>query len=769
MFVGVGEPGLSCPELISGGELDSKGEPMHPSGEPRQPIWCWNPRLRVREQQSGDERVAVLEIPDTGDYFQLGWPEYAIARAFDTGRGIVEVQAIRSLEGDTLEKAELEEFVAECAAAGILVRLDIAPERPDRPQAPPPRRRRLGSLLQIQLPAFDAAPFFDRTYRFARPLASPSALGSGILLVFAALGVFAGHRGEIWASMRASWGGATLFATWLLYAAVVLVHELAHGYACVHFGGRVRTLGFMLLYGKPCAYCDVSDAWMLPKGPRIAVMAAGSLVELALWALATLAWRITAPETAAHQASLVLMAICGIGTLFNFNPLLKFDGYYMLSDGLGIPNLRQRAFDHLKAVLRRRPTTDTPREKRIFRAYGLLALAYSALVLGYLLFRLHGWVAVRWGGSGLLVLWGTVIVTAVRPWGRRLGFAAFATVTRRSRTLAWLGSSLVAVALLAFVRWPLKVAAESHLEPRARTVVRSALAGVVESVDVRQGDLVTADQVLGRLATRDLDFALEAAKAEVRELEARLALVRSGARAQEIEMARQRAAASETRRSFDARAYERARQSLEGDLVSRQSVELAERQLRLAEDEERTTKKALELLLAGSRPEEIRAMESRLEAAASDAARLEDERRRTSILAPHPGQILTAHVERLAGRSVERGDSLFVVADQSTMVLEIPVSEKDVDDVRVGARVRFKSRSLPRRVFEGEVVEISPVAVEGERQRTVLVRSWIENPEGLLRADTSGFAKISCGNRRLGALLLRRGVRSLRTEFWALW
>ena len=234
-------------------------------------------------------------------------------------------------------------------------------------------------------------------------------------------------------------------------------------------------------------------------------------------------------------------------------------------------------------------------------------------------------------------------------------------------------------------------------------------------------------------------------------------------------MAHRRSEAAATRVQFAGLAYERARTSLQSDLVSRQSVETAEQELRLAEEERSTADKALELLQAGARPEELRAMQARLDAVRAQVDRLHDERGRTAIQAMIDGRVLSPNVERLVGRYVERGDSLLLLADSSIMVLEIPVPEKEVADVAVGAPVRFKARSLPSHTFRGQVVAIAPAAVGGARQRTVLVRSEIDNADGLLRAETSGFAKIHCGERRLGSILARRSVRMLRTEFWALW
>lgn len=736
--------------------------------------WRWNPRLRVRSQRRAGREVAVLHDPDADAYYELGADEFAIARSFGAGRDLDSVRAARIAAGDGIDAGDLATFAAQLGEARILVPAE-AHQQPLDPGAPVcggGRRRWLaGGPLHLQVANLQAERFFAGGVRWLRPLLGARAIGLGVAAVLAAVLTSCGNAGSLRDSIAATLAGVHLAAVWLVYAAVVVAHELAHGFACAHLGGRVGSLGLLLLYGKPCASCDVSDAWMLGKRDRLWIMAAGSLVELGLWAVATVLWRLSAPETWVHQGAVVVLTVCGIGTLFNFNPLLRFDGYYMLSDGLEIPNLRQRAFADLTARLLGRPRpAATPRERRVFLWYGVLALVYSAAVLGFLLARAHTWVGARWGGWGTLALWGILASVSVKPLGRMLhDLAAALRAAPRARRAVFWGGAAALVAALAFVRWPLKVASECRIEPRARVVVRSPLAGTVESVPAREGDGVAADQPLVVLGTRDLDFALAAAEAEVRELEAKLALLESGPRRQEIDMAARHADAAATRVEYARRALERGRAGLRGDVVSREAVDAAERESRLAEDEERTAQEALDLLRAGARQEELQAMRARLEAVRAEVERLLDERRRTRIVAPFGGQVLTPRAERLVGRYVERGDSLLVLADTATMVVEIPISEKDVADVAVGAAVRFKARSLPQRIFAGRVVGIAAAAERGARQHTVLVRSEIDNPAGLLRPGTTGFAKIYCGDRPLGAILARRGVRMLRTEFWALW
>ena len=127
-------------------------------------------------------------------------------------------------------------------------------------------------------------------------------------------------------------------------ALVKSLHELGHAVTCKRFGGEVNRMGVMLLVFTPALYCDVSDAWMFrDRWRRIAVSAAGVVVELVLAAIATLVWSMTEAGWI-NALALNVMFVCSVGTLLiNGNPLLRYDGYYVLADWLGTPNLQQQA------------------------------------------------------------------------------------------------------------------------------------------------------------------------------------------------------------------------------------------------------------------------------------------------------------------------------------------------------------------------------------------------------------------------------------------
>lgn len=141
---------------------------------------------------------------------------------------------------------------------------------------------------------------------------------------------------------------------WLILAAtmaiVKVLHEFGHGLSCKKFGGECHEIGFMLLVFTPCLYCNVSDSWMLPnKWKRVWIGAAGIYVEMILASIAAFVWWFTEPGTTINDLCLNMMFLNVVSTvLVNGNPLLRFDGYYILMDALEIPNLRQKSTEVLK-------------------------------------------------------------------------------------------------------------------------------------------------------------------------------------------------------------------------------------------------------------------------------------------------------------------------------------------------------------------------------------------------------------------------------------
>ena len=153
------------------------------------------------------------------------------------------------------------------------------------------------------------------------------------------------------------WRRRALGLVWLAIALITTkaLHELGHALACKHYGGECHELGLMLLVFTPCLYCNVSDSWMLPsKYQRAFIGFAGMYVEIFLASIATFIWWYSDPSGVLSNVCLRVMFISSVSTLlFNGNPLLRFDGYYVFSDAIEIPNLATRAARYYGYLVRR--------------------------------------------------------------------------------------------------------------------------------------------------------------------------------------------------------------------------------------------------------------------------------------------------------------------------------------------------------------------------------------------------------------------------------
>ena len=188
--------------------------------------------------------------------------------------------------------------------------------------------------------------------------------------------------------MEAAFAPAGLPWLYVATAATLTLHEMAHGLTARRFGAEVREMGVMLLYFLPCAYTDVTDAYRIPgKGARIAVSLAGSAADLLAWSLATLAAAAMSPGGWQPAVAGAFIVSGGLKTvLFNLNPLIRLDGYYVLVDLLEMPNLGSRAdavvADRLRGWLGRASRSpERGRDRRILEVYGWLSRAWLALVL----------------------------------------------------------------------------------------------------------------------------------------------------------------------------------------------------------------------------------------------------------------------------------------------------------------------------------------------------------------------------------------------------
>lgn len=130
------------------------------------------------------------------------------------------------------------------------------------------------------------------------------------------------------------------------------------------------------------------------------------------------------------------------------------------------------------------------------------------------------------------------------------------------------------------------------------------------------------------------------------------------------------------------------------------------------------------------------------------------------------GIVASPYLRNRLGDYLGKGNVLCEIVSEGTVLIEMPVPEKEIDAVRVGLPITVKVRSFPKRRYEAHVKNIAPVAAANGLERTIIVQGELENPDGSLRAGMTGVGKILCGKRRIAEIASRRIIRWLRTEFW---
>lgn len=540
-------------------------------------------------------RIAfVIKDPSAQRFFRFREPELFLAQQMDGATSLDEIRRRAEERFQANVSADtLNGFVQKLHGLGLL---DNGQSGAVHARSP---RRLRGNVLYLRWKAFDPDRLLDRLVGKVQWLFTPLFVLVSTILIALALGITTVHYGTIGRQMPQLYRLDFFLLAWGVLLTVITLHEFAHALTCKHFGGHVHELGFMLIFLQPAMYCNVSDAWLFPeKSKRLWVTFAGAFFELFLWALATLIWRLTDPTTSVNTLALIVMLTSGIKTLFNLNPLIKLDGYYLLSDFLDVPNLNRRSIACLTAAFGRLfgmhgSTADqpSPRERRVLLIYGVLALTFSFTLLGWIVYRLGGFLTARYQAVGFLLTAGmtatlfraplTRTVTAPVRWLRS------ETGARRRRR--WFRAG-VALALLAAVllwgRMELTIGAPFTMQPAHHADVRARVEGIIDAVLVRENDTVSAGQVVARLSDQAYRAELKEVEAQIAATQANLSMLRAGPRPQELEVARRKVETAQMRREHASRQYETAQRVHAERLVkARATIAKAQSQLKAARGE----------------------------------------------------------------------------------------------------------------------------------------------------------------------------------------
>ncbi|HEU0037038.1 MAG TPA: PqqD family peptide modification chaperone [Kofleriaceae bacterium] len=570
----------------------------------------------------------------------------------------------------------------------------------------------------------------------------------------------------------------------------MFLHEMGHGLACYHFGGKVPEVGFTVFYYlMPFPYCDTSSTYLFQsRTHKIIVQMAGNLVSLLVLCLLVILLSVLQSDVAFYGALYINMYIAVAALAGNLIPFMKLDGYYTLCEILAIPNLRERSFKLLKSrvggwlfgVYGAEEDIE-PRKRRLFFWFALLSFFWTVNWLYQAVFKITAPVVERFQGTGLVlsvVILGYLLRRALfRPVKNLIMF-----LVRERKQIFTLRRSVTMLALLAAViapwtiQWPVLVDADFVLVPKERREVRAEVGGVVDQILVHEGELVHRGQPLATLYNPELVLQVQVAEAEVAAADARLLQLRNGASPEEIQLARrqlQTAIATTHKESRDASVAARLAKAGVG---ARADAETSAGSAAVSRSLASAAQWKLATLQAGSREEAIAAAEAERASLVAELERARQQRELLTIRSPLDGIVTTKYLEDRRLSRLERGATFAEIQDISSFVAEIRIPESaPLGELEVGDEVALRLEGLPGHDIECRIERIRDVAetkqdTKDETKSTrelVFVTSAFQIADA--RSGMGGHARIYGHPRSLAyAKLYLPLQRVVRVSLWAL-
>ena len=615
---------------------------------------------QISRQYYRGERWYVVRDPAGNQYHRLSDPAYRFVGLLDGRRTVGEAWDLAGgqLADDAPTQPEVIQILSHLYSAN-LIDADVTPDaavllRRHKKLSQRKLQGRLMNVLFPRIPLWDP----DRFLKVWMPVVRLGFSRIGAILWLIVVGLACARLAPEWGEVKEAAANSIAPHNWLwlwaVFVVIKLIHELGHAFGCRRFGGECHELGIMFLVFIPTPYVDASSAWSFPnKWHRIFVGAAGMIVELFVAAVIALIWIEMNHDTLAAQLMFNAMLVASVSTVvFNANPLLRYDGYYMLSDWLEIPNLRQKSSEYALGLIKRhvfrvkQMQPLPPVGQRIWLFFYAIASSIYRVIVGFAIMML---VYFQIPVLGVLMAVGGLVTWALVPIYKTTKYLLLEPELHRKRPRAIAFTVAVAAAviiLIGLIRFPVNIDETGVIEPANKSVIRGQTSGFVTRIGrhadgrpLKDGDFVKKGQVLWVAEDKALDTAVDRYKAQV---EATLIQIRG---AQETDQVAQH--------------------------VLQQQLAVWQRLLGEAE------------------------------------AR----RRELTVVAPIDGQLIAPNLHEMAGRHLREGQEAAVVADMSEFEVVTLVEQRDsaqvIDYVERGGNFKTEIRPAGRiwKILNGTGIE----------------------------------------------------------------
>jgi multidrug efflux pump subunit AcrA (membrane-fusion protein) len=755
-----------------------------PGIRPDLKIFSWTRPVASRRRHFASE-------PATGHVMELGSETAFLCRRLDGRATAAELRRDYEREfGKPLSEGDLEVLIRQLAEAGFLQGIPAMPRRKTVPEIfSVTGLKDLFPWKQIRLGEGD---------RFSTRLAGwlgfaytwPFHLLAIAAMLWAVSITWAGWT-DYWVAIERQFSWTFVLLNMLIAAIVVRsTHSLVHAVSCKRHHQFVNEIGLaMIVYLIPSLYVDWSDfVYLRNKKERDWVIFAGIYYYLLLWAVATIAWRLTAAGGTPNIAALMVSFVTGFTILaMAVNPLAEGDGYFLFMNWLEIENLRDRSLASFGSWIQLRlPPEVLPARQRLwFPIYGLLCFVYAVVFTGWFGWFLWSHLTAEYRGIGALGVLAFATFLAHKPMVETIG---------RRRSLKWLfrkdGGALrwsvrlalvAVVVLIGFIPYPYETGGPFTLLPVQQTEVHTQVEGEVLKVMIHEGDLVKIGQPIAMIDPREYQRNYEATSEQLAAAQAKLALAVAGPKVesvataeselqkanQQVEQARVKSESSTSRAKRYDKAYADhlvAEQDYENVIAAadndRQALEVALKEQVVAQAQ-------LDLTKSGTRPEEIDALRAEVQTLQAMWNDLRKQIELTTLTSPVAGRVITPYVDQKVHHYLKTGDLFAKIEESATIRAEVEVPEEDAPDVKQGALVRVVPWAFPSEVFYGTVVEVAPAANQNSQLTVVRILSEFPNNDGRLKSNLTGYAKIATHNKPIWRVLLWPLIRWVMVEVWS--
>ncbi len=587
---------------------------------------------------------------------------------------------------------------------------------------------------------------------------------------------------------------------------VNLITVLGHGIVCKSAGADVTQFGIRFILNLvPRFGIGITGTKELPRSSKLWIHGSPLLIRLTLLGIAAIVWfSARANGTQLSEFALMLATVSFFSFVFAANPLTKGNGYDLLATLIEIPNLRQKAnrafFGWLSGKSK---STDDEETQFALKAFAMASFIYVVAIIGIITVVSAQWLELNYQGTGVAIFLSlffylayqfrkNIIVKRNRMLAKKdklyagleqkMGGRGLQKLRQHAAGRAGLTIDhqtdvkkrgylkyIVIAALIPvmFIPYPYETGGSIQVLPVERQEIYAGTTGIIKNVYFKGGELVKKGQLLGELSALEESKNISTTKTSILEQQAKLNELLSTPRPEDVNQAKQRLETSRTEAKFSAEAAERMSRLFTDGNVSLEMFEEAKRKMEVDKTEVLEAEANLAKVKSGPHPQEIEAAQHELQRLNEQLVYYEEELKLTKFIAPIDGHLITRNLDFLVGKYLNKGDLFATIENSKIAKVEIQIPQSDAVDVKMGAKTRLKVWTYPQQIFEGKVVEISPVVEENDTGEVVVITTYASNEDGLLQSGMTGFGKIDGGEKPVIVAFTRMFVLFFMVEIWS--